>query len=118
MIRTERLKLRPWIEADVAPFAAMGRDPAVMEFFPGLQTHEQAAAGMVRARAADERDGFCFWALEIPDVAPFIGFCGIKTVDFEVPFAPAVEIGWRLAREYWGSGPGLGGRWIYPAWVA
>jgi RimJ/RimL family protein N-acetyltransferase len=29
---------------------------------------------------------------------------GIEYVRFGAPFTPAVEIGWRLAKEYWGSG--------------
>ena len=30
--------------------------------------------------------------------AQFIGFVGLAPVDFEAPFTPAIEIGWRLAR--------------------
>ncbi len=47
-------------------------------------------------------NGWGFWALELPHIAPFIGFCGIETVRFNASFAPAVEIGWQLARPYWG----------------
>jgi RimJ/RimL family protein N-acetyltransferase len=42
--------------------------------------------------------------LELPGQAPFIGFAGIQRVSFAAPFTPAVEIGWRLARRYWGLG--------------
>jgi RimJ/RimL family protein N-acetyltransferase len=34
----------------------------------------------------------------------FIGYVGLAPVDFEAPFAPAIEVGWRLARESWGNG--------------
>jgi RimJ/RimL family protein N-acetyltransferase len=33
-----------------------------------------------------------------------IGFVGLQYVNFEASFTPAVEIGWRLAYEYWGRG--------------
>jgi RimJ/RimL family protein N-acetyltransferase len=33
-----------------------------------------------------------------------IGFTGLVPVPFEAPFTPAVEVGWRLARDAWGHG--------------
>jgi RimJ/RimL family protein N-acetyltransferase len=48
--------------------------------------------------------GFGLWAVEVPGVAPFIGFTGLSVPHFEAPFTPCVEIGWRLAREHWGCG--------------
>ena len=49
-------------------------------------------------------EGWGVWAIELPEVAPFIGYCGLKNVPFSAPFTPAVEICWRLARPYWGKG--------------
>ena len=40
----------------------------------------------------------------MPGVAPFIGFVGLAPVPDELPFAPAMEVGWRLARRHWGQG--------------
>lgn len=37
-LRTERLRLRRWREADRAPFAQMNADPEVMEHFPAPLT--------------------------------------------------------------------------------
>jgi RimJ/RimL family protein N-acetyltransferase len=34
----------------------------------------------------------------------FIGFVGLAEPSFESPFTPAIEVGWRLARPYWGHG--------------
>jgi RimJ/RimL family protein N-acetyltransferase len=42
--------------------------------------------------------------VEVPEVAPFIGFVGLHRQTFRAPFTPAVEVGWRLARPYWGFG--------------
>ena len=51
----------------------------------------------------DEHD-FGLWAIEVPDVAPFIGFAGLASAQFSAPFTPCVEVGWRLAFEHWGHG--------------
>ena len=103
-LTTERLILRPWREEDYEPFAAMSADPAVMEFIAPLR--DRAASDAIADRLAGhvEDHGFGFWALEAPGVAPFIGFTGLIHVDDDMPFAPAVEIGWRLARDHWGKG--------------
>jgi ribosomal-protein-alanine N-acetyltransferase len=104
MLQTARLSLREWRAEDMAPFTAMNADPAVMEHFPILLSAAESAASMERAQAHIIRHGFGFWAVEAPGVASFIGFVGIAHVAFDAPFTPAVEIGWRLARAYWGQG--------------
>jgi RimJ/RimL family protein N-acetyltransferase len=35
---------------------------------------------------------------------PLIGFTGLQVVSFRAHFAPAVEVGWRLARSRWNRG--------------
>ncbi len=104
MLRTPRLILREWRAADAAPFAALNADPAVMEHFPALLSPEESAASADRAQAHIARHGFGFWAVKAPGVAPFIGVVGLAHVAFEAPFTPAVEMGWRLGRAYWGQG--------------
>lgn len=108
-LRTERLILRPWTDDDFVPFAAMSADPRVMETLMGPVPRETSDAVATRLKSQIERDGFGFWAMELPGVAPFIGFTGIRVVDFAAPFVPPppariVEIGWRLAHEHWGKG--------------
>jgi hypothetical protein len=41
--------------------------------------------------------------VEIPGEAPFIGFVGLMATGDDMPFAPAIEVGWRLARRYWAT---------------
>src|SRR5262249_49060595 len=48
--------------------------------------------------------GYAQWAVEIPGVTPFAGFVGLSIPRFEASFTPCVEVGWRLAAEYWGRG--------------
>lgn len=101
---TERLHLRRWADADLAPFADLNADPVVMEHFPSTLTTDQAAAFIEHAERGFEERGFGWWAVETRDDAGFIGFVGLSPVGPEYPFGPAVETGWRLARRAWGHG--------------
>ena len=103
-IRTPRLLLRPWRDEDRVPFAAMNADPRVMEHFPSLLSSEESDALVGRIRTHFENHGFAQWAVEIPAVTPFAGFIGLAVPRFEARFTPCVEIGWRLAAEYWDQG--------------
>jgi len=103
-METQRLILRPWREEDIEPFAAMSADPAVAEYLGGPLDRTGAEATMSRIAAHFREHGFGFWALELKGAAPFIGFAGLQHVGFDAPFTPAVEIGWRLARDHWGKG--------------
>jgi len=103
-IRTDRLLLRFWRDSDREPFAAMNADPRVMEHLPALLGREQSDSLAGRLEASFVRERLGLWVLELPGVAPFIGCAGLATVRFEAPFTPCVEVGWRLARPFWGSG--------------
>lgn len=104
MIATPRLLLRTWRDDDLEPFAAMNADPRVMQHFPKALTRPESdrLAGLIRAHL--ERHGYGLWAVEIPDVVPFIGFVGLTHIPFEAHFTPAIEIGWRLAADHHGRG--------------
>ncbi len=102
--RTERLLLRQWRDEDLAPFAALNADPEVMAYFPSVPSGAESDASAARLRAFLDANGYGFWALEVPGVAPFVGFVGLQPVAPQLPCAPAIEIGWRLAREHWGRG--------------
>jgi len=103
VLRTARLILRPWREADDEAFAALFDDPRVMEFLlPSSRADIAAFIGRIRRGFVD--NGFGLWAVEVPGIAPFIGYVGLSVPRFEAPFMPAVEIGWRLASAHWGKG--------------
>jgi RimJ/RimL family protein N-acetyltransferase len=106
-LRTERLILRQWRDDDVDDFVAMGRDAAVMEYFPGLMTEEQSRATAESFREQIAERGWGLWAVEPVDgplAGRFIGFTGLSVPRFEAFFMPAVEIGWRLTPAAWGFG--------------
>jgi ribosomal-protein-alanine N-acetyltransferase len=103
-IETPRLRLRDWTDADAEPFAAMNADPRVMEFFPRALDRAASDALIAHFREGLARDGFCLYAVEVKDGNLFIGFTGLARPGFDAPSMPAIEVGWRIARESWGNG--------------
>jgi RimJ/RimL family protein N-acetyltransferase len=103
-IRTERLLLRPFRDEDRAPFAAINADRRVMEHFPSTLSRAESDAFADRIDAHLRERGFAPFAVEVPGVAPFIGFIGLLVPPFDAHFTPCVEVGWRLAAEHWGRG--------------
>ena len=101
-LRTDRLLLRRWREADREPFAAMNADPVVMEHFPSPLSREQSDALVDRIEAHFDEHGFGLWVVEAD--GRFLGFTGLQWATWEADFTPALEIGWRLARSAWGAG--------------
>jgi RimJ/RimL family protein N-acetyltransferase len=103
-IRTARLRLRPWRDDDFEAYAALNADARVMEFYPGLVSREESRVRFDAWQKRIAEQGYGFWPVEVLGGAPFIGMVGLSNADFEAPFLPAVEIGWRLAAEHWGRG--------------
>lgn len=103
-LRTPRLRLRPWRDEDRDGLFAMQSDPDVMEFL--MPVPDRAASDQVAARIADHfaRHGFGLWVVEVPGVTSFAGYAGLVHVPYAEHFTPAIEIGWRFARAFWGQG--------------
>lgn len=104
IIKTERLVLRPWKDADFAPFARLNADSRVMEYFPGILTQEESDQFAKRICTAMKQQGWGLWAVSVPNVSDFIGYIGLAPVNFAADFTPAVELGWRLAYDFWNKG--------------
>jgi RimJ/RimL family protein N-acetyltransferase len=66
------------------------------------RAESDALADLINAEI--EREGWGLWAVEVVGAVPFIGMVGLHRVPASFPFAPAVEIGWRLAPNHWGHG--------------
>lgn len=104
-IESPRLRLAPWEERDIAPFAALNADPEVMRYFPATLSADETAAMVGRLRAIWAEHGYGFAAVRRRSDDAFIGMVGIqKVLNPALPFVPAVEVGWRLAREHWRHG--------------
>jgi RimJ/RimL family protein N-acetyltransferase len=103
-IETERLVLRPWRDADVDAWVRMNSDPRVMEFFPRIEPVPELEASARRLRDRLERDGYGWWVTVLRASGTFAGVLALQDVPANLPFAPALEIGWRLVPETWGNG--------------
>ena len=99
-----RICLRGWRDEDREAFAAMNSDARVMEFFLSPLSRVESDAMVDRIQEHFSERGFGLWAIEVPEVAPFIGFAGLAVPRFNAHFTPCVEVGWRLAFERWGHG--------------
>ncbi len=99
-LETNRLLFRDWMATDVEPFHSICADPVVMKFVGdgepwSLERTEQFIA---RAGEMSQTLGFCQWPLILKSDSALIGFCGF------IPSNDGAEIGWRLAKPYWGRG--------------
>jgi len=104
VLETERLLLRPFREDDLGGLAALCADPVVMHHFPQTLDHAASERLAERIKAHFELHGFGPWSVEIKDTHRYAGFVGLMVPAFETHFTPCVEVGWRLARKYWGRG--------------
>lgn len=103
-IYTDRLILRDWHGDDLEPFAVMNADETVMEFYPATMNREESDALAMRLQQDMDAIGFGLYAVEVKSTGNFIGYVGLSEVRFPAAFAPAIEIGWRLAAPSWGHG--------------
>lgn len=80
----------------------MNADSRVMEFFATRLTQKDSDSLVDKIEAHFDEHGFGLCAAELRQDGTFIGFIGMSVPDFKAPFS--VELGWRLAAEYWGHG--------------
>lgn len=99
-LETERLIFRDWTEADLEPFHSICSDPAVMQFVgDGQPWSEEKTMFWIESSIETARThGYCRWALVLKETSELIGFCGF------IPTDDGPEIGWRLAKPFWGEG--------------
>lgn len=121
-LATDRLVLRPPSPGDLADFVALGADAEVMRYLGG-QTHAPAQAArwldqmLIDARHgfadADAPDGLPGWLVAIErETGAFVGLAlltmmpatHVAAIGAEICRTPRVEVGYRLARSFWGRG--------------
>lgn len=75
-----------------------------MRYFPAPLSREESDSMARRMQARIENHGWGLWAVETLAGGEFVGLVGLVPVKDTMPFAPAVEVGWRLARAQWHRG--------------
>ncbi len=103
-LETDRLILRNWETKDAPAMYRLNSDEVVMKFFPFRRNRVESDLLLetVKNKIADK--GYSFAAVELKQTGEIIGFAGISDITDNMPFAPALEIGWRFLPEYWGKG--------------
>ncbi|UVO53414.1 GNAT family N-acetyltransferase [Sphingomonas sp. SUN039] len=105
MIETARLTLRPWQNADIAPFMTATNTLAVSRWLGGLQDASHYADMASRMQAEQSAHGHCFWIVERRDDRKVLGLCGLRRAGHPgTPVHGKLEIGWRLSETVWGQG--------------
>lgn len=99
-LETERLIFRDWTGADFNAFHKICSDPTVMQFVGDGNpwSEEKTKLWIESSIETAQTHGYCRWALVLKETAELLGFCGF------VPTSDGPEIGWRLAKQFWGQG--------------
>lgn len=101
---SERLGFRNWRALDLKALAAINADPEVMRYFPATQSSVQTGNFIQRMQHMFRERSYCYFAVDELSTGNFIGFIGLAYQEYSSPFNPAVDVGWRIARAYWGKG--------------
>lgn len=104
LFKSERLGFRNWLSEDIPKMTVISSDPEVMRYFPAIATPEQTALFIERMQDMLNEKGYCYFAVDELETGVLIGFIGLYYQEFDSSFTPAVDIGWRLATEFWGKG--------------
>jgi RimJ/RimL family protein N-acetyltransferase len=101
-LQTERLILDAWRNSDWSEFRPIARDPEVMRYITGgvPWTDEKIREFVDKQVKLFADRGFCRWRVLDPESRELMGFCGVGFWGKELE----PEIGWWLARRYWGGG--------------
>ncbi len=106
VLRTERLVLRPFVEADLEPLFKIQTDPDVLRYLgdgSGVKVQRSLAevwTGMAVALGQWALKGHGVWAIEEAASGEMIGRTGV----LNLPGWPEPELVWQLARRAWGKG--------------
>ncbi len=97
--------LRPWSPADIDSLAGVFAEPEVWRhpFGRGLSRRESERF-LDRQLQHWETHGFGSWAAELKPEGRLIGYIGLSIPSWLPQILPAVEVGWRLHPDHWGTG--------------
>lgn len=103
ILETSRLYLRTFQRSDVATLMQVFGDEEVMRFGPGVQTEEWVVDWLRNSFENYETRGYGPWSAIEKATGASIGYCGLFYFP-DINGRPEVEIGYRLARQFWAHG--------------
>jgi RimJ/RimL family protein N-acetyltransferase len=112
-LSTERLCLRAFRDEDLDAYAELCADPEVMRFLGPTMGRAEAWRHMAMVLGHWQLRGFGLWAVELAASAQLVGRIGC----WQPEGWPGLEVGWTLARPFWGHGYALEGARASAAWA-
>ena len=103
IVETERLVLRHFRMSDGEALHGVFGDAQVMHFGDGVQTAQWVHDWLCRRLEDQQHSEIGPWAVVEKASSETIGYCGLFAFP-DVCGQPETEIGYRLARPYWGCG--------------
>jgi [ribosomal protein S5]-alanine N-acetyltransferase len=104
VIETERLIIRHFEASDLSPMSAVLGDPEVMTFADGVKSDDWIRKWLKECiEKLNPEIGASPWAIDLKQGVSVIGYCGLSYFP-DICGRPEIEIGYRLARRYWGRG--------------
>jgi len=114
-LESPRLRMRPFVPADADAVFRYRSHAEVMRYIPSGadETIEDTQKVLDGYREHQEKYGFSKWAVVLQETGELIGDSGLLLLED----GPDFELGYRLAREYWGKGLATecGGAWLEAA---
>ncbi len=100
-LETDRLIMRMWRNEDFEPYLQLCSDPDVMRYLGGKPLDRlEAWRNMAFIVGHWQLLGYGHWAVEEKATGAFVGRIGFMNPEGW----PAFELGWTLARKFWGRG--------------
>ncbi|RLU79750.1 GNAT family N-acetyltransferase [Streptomyces griseocarneus] len=105
-IHTPRLLLRRWDDDDLVPMTDINADPLVMRWIGdgSVLDGDGTAEAVERWEEEWDEEGFGVFAVELLGSGELAGAIGLSVPEFLPEVLPAVEVTWRLGRQFWGQG--------------
>lgn len=102
-IRTQRLLLRPFEDADVQGITEMVADPETTRWIGGVKSAAEAAASITRMKESFKGRGWGTLAVIPHDISQCIGYCGVRPL----AHTQEIELAFGLDKAYWNRGFGM-----------
>jgi ribosomal-protein-alanine N-acetyltransferase len=103
ILKTDRLHLRQFRESDAAAMRQVFADAEVMHHGPGVQSDRWIKDWLLECAQNYENRGFGPMAVVMINADEPIGYCGFFHFP-DINGRSEIEIGYRLARAFWGHG--------------
>ncbi len=104
IFQSDNLGFRNWQISDIELLYEINSDPDVMKYFPRCYTREEVVSFIIRMQKQYRKKGYTYFAIDHLKDDTLIGFIGLAFQNFESPFTPCIDIGWRLNKHYWNRG--------------